>query len=251
MVPFAVFSVIGHLFTCVHMWFTGDYNWMHYILSPIKGLLLSEAVGGNLALWFLPSLLCVQLLYSALYRKMRNEWIVAIAFVAALLTHNLSYPVPLYVGNVPLGLLAYSMGHLMRDVQFRKDTFLLSLIVYVVIFVIQPENIDFRVNYFSKGIYPIAIMFGLSGCVVINNLFKRLSVSFRLLEYVGVRSMPFYVMHWIVVSVCSWTLPLSGWSMFAAIAVSCLIILPFVEKAVSYLRMEWVFGVKKIKNHNL
>lgn len=52
-------------------------------------------------------------------------------------------------------------------------------------------------------------------------------------------------MHWIVLSVCSWMLNLSGWYLFGVMMISCIIMLPLAEKAFVLLRLEWVFGLKK------
>lgn len=79
MIPFVVFSLVGHLLQCVKMFMEGDTNWVHYILSPIKLIILSGSVGGNLPLWFLTSLLAVQLMYTWLHKYVRDEWIVLLS----------------------------------------------------------------------------------------------------------------------------------------------------------------------------
>ena len=99
MVPFIVFSLVGHLLECVKMFIEGDTNWAHYILSPIKQVMLSGAVGGNMALWFLPSLLAVQLLYTWLHKHVRDEWIVLLSLAIAYALHAMDISKPLYIGN--------------------------------------------------------------------------------------------------------------------------------------------------------
>lgn len=179
MVPFLVFSIFGHLADCTHKAIVGDFCSGDLMLYPIKSALLQGAVNGNLPLWFLPSLLAVQLLYGSLQRKIKDEWICLLGLAVAYIVYWFGWHKPLYVGNVSLGLFAYSMGHLLRDKQYKFSILLLALAIYMVTFVIQPAFIDFRMNYLAAGYYPLAVMFGLSGCVLVNNLFKRLSLRIR------------------------------------------------------------------------
>lgn len=60
------------------MFVEGDTNWVHYVLTPIKQILLSGSLAGNLPLWFLPSLLAVQLIYAELHKKLQDAWIIII-----------------------------------------------------------------------------------------------------------------------------------------------------------------------------
>lgn len=244
MVPFVAFSVIGHFVECVHKVGIGELGWADMIWSPLKCLLAIGAVGGNLPLWFLPSLLAVQLLYALLHRKLCDDWIGILGFVVAYLTFLMEWHKPLYVGNIALGLFAYSMGHRLKDKQYEFSLFLLSLVTYVTAFAIQSSFIDFRMNDLVSGYYPLAVLFGLSGCILINNLFRKFSLRLKLLEYIGFRSMRYYVMHWIILCVCRWTLSLSGWSLFVAIVGSCIILLPLFDKAFSSFQLEWMFGMK-------
>ena len=245
MVPFAVFSLLGHLSMIIHMYVSGDHWWVHYILSPIKSLLLNGAVEGNIPLWFLPSLLCVQLLYAFMHPKMRDEWICLLNIGVAYLTFKLDLHYPTYIGNVALGLFAYSIGHRLKDVQYSRKLFIIATVSYLTIYFIQPYSIDLRVNYLFMGYYPLAVLFNLFGCVLINNLFKTISGHFRLLEYVGVRSMSFYVMHWFVLNVCLWTFNLSHWALFSIIIISCIIVLPLLDKMIYALKLEWILGIKR------
>lgn len=242
MVPFVVFSIVGHLADCVHKIAMSDFCWMDLMLAPVKCVLAIGAVGGNLPLWFLPSLLAVQLAYAFLHRKIRDEWICMLGFVVAYLTYSQGWHKPLYVGNIALGLVAYSMGHLLRDKQYERTILLVCLATYVVTFIIQPSFIDIRANELASGYYPLAVLFGISGCLLINNLFRRLPFRLGLLEYIGIRSMRYYVIHWIVLCVCGWTLNLSGWSLFGTMLVACIIVLPLIDNVISVFRLEWVFG---------
>ena len=94
MVPFVLFSLIGHVVLCVYMYNEGDRDWKHYLLSPIKSILVSGSTEGNLPLWFLPSLFMVQLLYSLLHRKVQDKLILVISFLVAFLTYRMGINTP-------------------------------------------------------------------------------------------------------------------------------------------------------------
>ncbi len=246
LIPFVVFGLLGHLLDCVKYAVADKLCFENVLLLPIKCLLNLGTIGGNLPLWFLSSLLAVQLLYAFLHRHIRDEWICLLGFAVAFLTYWQGWHRPVFVGNIALGLLAYSMGHRLRDNQYERSILLLSLATFIVTFIIQPSFIDVRANELTSGYYPLAVLFGLSGCVFINNLFKKFPFNIRLLEYIGIRSMKYYVMHWLVLCVCI-TLPFSGWSLWGVMVGACIIALPLADKTISALRMEWVFGISPNK----
>ena len=201
--------------------------------------------GGNVPLWFLLSLFIVQLLYALLCRRLRDGWICLLGFVVACLTYHFGLTKPQYIGNVGLGLLAYSMGHLLKDNQYKLFFFVAAVVVYTVTYVFQyPAFIDVFPNTLSSGCYPLAVLFGLSGCVVANNIFKRFPLRARLLEYVGSRSMKYYVTHWILMNICLYVFEFSGWYLMGVMVISVVVVVPLVDKAVSALGQEWVFGIK-------
>lgn len=248
MVPFLVFSILGHIVDLIHKFMIGELQRYDFVWIPTKNILSLGALYGNLPLWFLPTLLAVQLLYACMRRKIRYECICLISILIAFLTYKMGWHKPLYVGNIALGLFVYTIGYRLRETQYRNTLFVVSLVIFIIIYFSQLVMIDFRQNVLSSGNYLLAVAFGLTGCVVINNLFLRFPLHSRMLEYVGIRSMRFYVMHWILLCVCSWTLNLSGWYLFGSMIVSCMIVLPIVEKMIAYFRLEWIFGIHKNTN---
>ena len=57
-------------------------------------------------------------------------------------------------------------------------------------------------------------------------------MSFRssTLEWIGKRSMNFYVMHWLVLLACSIIFPYTGWMMLAVMVVACMVVLPAADR---------------------
>lgn len=230
MVPYVVYSMIGYVLKCVQLLVGGDHDWVHYVLSPVKQIVLEGAVSGNMALWFLPSLLAVQALYALLRRRLGDVWIVIAGLLVAYMLYAVGFHKPLYVANIPLGLSVYGFGHLMRNVQYEKSVFALTGIAYLAIMLMMRSTIDFRTNMLHGGNYPVAVLFALSGCVVINNLFKRMPFRISVLEWIGKRSMNFYVMHWLVLLSCSIIFPYTGWAMLAVMVVACVVVLPMADR---------------------
>lgn len=80
-----MFSFVGHLLQCVKMFMEGDTNWVHYILSPVKQIMLSllilsvgsidfRANGMGKESYMLPVLfsLCGCIVINNLFRK--GQW---------------------------------------------------------------------------------------------------------------------------------------------------------------------------------
>ena len=67
--PFVTFSSLGYVIHIVSIYFSGDRNWIHYILTPMKELVLGGSIGGNDVLWFLTSLFLVQVLFNEMTMK--------------------------------------------------------------------------------------------------------------------------------------------------------------------------------------
>lgn len=249
MVPYVVFTLLGHIFQMVIMFVEGDTNWVHYVLSPIKQILLYGSLRGNSPLWFLFSLLLVQLIYNYLARKWTNIDIgifIGSLFVAFLLNMiDIPY-IPLYIANVFLGICCYSFGHLMRDRQFSKYVICLSIAIFLLLWKMTYAHVDFRINQVSNDSnYLLVVLWSFSGCMVINNVFKRLP-NIRVLQYYGKYSMEFYVLHWLMLYVClfvnKYVFQLGDYAMFFSMLISCVILLPFVIQAVYILNLGWVFG---------
>lgn len=248
MIPFIVFSLVGHLLQCVKMFMEGDTNWVHYIFSPIKQIMLYGSVGGNLALWFLPSLLAVQLMYTWLQKNVRDEWIVLLSLAFAYTLHAMNISKPLYIGNVSLGLAIFAIGHAMRELQYKRLVFVLCGIVYLLLLILSVGSIDFRANGVGKESYLLPVMFSLCGCIVINNLFRKGQWRIGVLKYVGERAMSFYVLHWLVLLACRIVLLLCGTNdrmTFLWVSIlSCCVVLPIVTETLMRSKYRFVLGMR-------
>ena len=233
---------------CVKLFMEADTNWVHYILSPIKQVMLSGSVGGNFPLWFLPSLLAVQLMYTWLRKYVRDEWIVLLSLTVAYALHAMNVTKPLYIGNVSLGLSVFAFGHVMRELQYKRLVFVLCGIVYLLLLILSVGSIDFRVNGVGKESYLLPVMFSLCGCIVINNLFRKGQWRILILKYVGERAMSFYVLHWLVLLTCRIVLSLCGTNdrmTFLWVSIlSCCVVLPIVTETLMRSKYRFILGLR-------
>lgn len=235
--PFVTFSSLGYVIHIVSIYFSGDRNWIHYILTPMKELVLGGSIGGNDVLWFLTSLFLVQVLFNEMTMKNIKAPYVAIGgIIIAYLCHFLHIDKPAYLANVALGISMYSLGFMWKESQFTASSMSIATIIYISIMLIHPSHIDLRTNVlYGNGIFLLAIAFSISGCIVINNFFKHIP-KIPILHYIGKESMVFYVTHMLILEL----LPLKHWNIsgeiaFAIMCISCLIFPPLIKKSFSCL----------------
>lgn len=248
LIPYVLFSLIGHLLQCVKIFMEGDTNWEHYVLSPFKQIIISGSLSGNLALWFLPSLLAVQFLYTWLQKYVRDELIVLFGLVVAYTLHSTDICRPLYIGNVSLGLSVFAFGHAIREFQYKHLMFISFGILYLLLLMLDVGSIGFRSNGEGEDSYLLPVLFSLCGCIVINNLFQKGQWRIWILKYVGERAMSFYVIHWLVLLTCRIVLSLCGTNdkmMFLGVSIlSCCVVLPLVTEALMKTKYRFVLGLR-------
>lgn len=240
--PLLVYSLVGHVVECFKLCANGDYNWKHYLLTPLKEFLLNGSVVGNQPLWFLFSLFFVKLIYNELYQwKFKPALLFCIGCaVSAILFYVNIEGLPIYFANIPLGIGIYSLGYMMREWQFNKVVLLLSFILYLGIMVICPSHLIFGANSLNKGgCYVFAIVYSVAGCIFFNNLFRKIP-NCTILQFVGKNSMTYYVVHWIVINICWLFLiivyPVSGVIVFSVMSMSSFIIPTIIVNLKSRIR---------------
>ena len=248
MIPYVMFSLVGDLLQCVKMFMEGDTNWIHYVLSPFKQIIISGSLSGNLALWFLPSLLAVQLLYTWLQKYVRDELIVLFGLVVAYTLHSTDICRPLYIGNVSLGLSVFAFGHAIREFQYKHIVFISFGILYFLLLILDVGSIGFRSNGEGEDSYLLSVLFSLCGCIVINNLFRKGRWKIGVLKYVGERAMSFYVIHWLVLLACRIVLSLcvtnDRMTFLWVSIISCCVVLPLVTEALMKTKYRFVLGLR-------
>lgn len=248
-IPYLVFSLIGYVVQLIEFIVTGDNNWGYLVISPIAHFLLNGALWGNLALWFLLSLFFVRLLLQLIVS--RNISFYAASFVSlfiAFALHFVDFRIPLYIANTCSGLFFALCGYHLRYNQFKRKWVIIGLIAYLYNLFISKSGVDMFHNQLGNGYYLVWIFASLGGCITINNLFKYMSLGNVRLNVIGKDAMSYYVMHYALLSFLSVVFKYitnsdNSDALFAIMLVSCLVVLPILNRLIMNSKFRWIVGM--------
>lgn len=201
MIPYIIFSIIGWF-----MFFIRDVIKQEiteqYFINSLRQILHEGAVAGNAPLWFLFTLFCIRIIFY-LVHKLKQYSVIPICFFGILayilnFWHIKDY---YWISNICSGMFFFGCGYILKNVQYNKYLFIISVITYIGIIIYIPTFVDFRSNTFTKGNYIAWILSSLAGIITFNNIFKYIPVRFKLLNNIGKDSMSYYVTHWIILSI--------------------------------------------------
>lgn len=203
--PFMTFTLLGYLVYVVQKILVNDSNWIHYILTPLKELVLAGCIEGNLPLWFLVSFFVVRVLFQWAYRP--KFWhivlnlgvILILLFVVNIFNDNPYFP--LYVTSTLIGYFFYGCGYLFRDTHKNVKLWCVACAVFLIVFFVDRPTMVMRVNYLRHGHYFLWFVFSLFGCITVNGLVNRIPYKFPVLRWIGVNSMIIYVTHYLVIKI--------------------------------------------------
>lgn len=224
----------------------GVSNWKIYLLWPIKKLLLEGSTPGNEPLWFLISLYLVRIIYNYIAEWKYLDTILVLLLIMFYLLKfvdilNISEMLvyPFYLYSTFVGLLFYRAGYMLKNAQYKADVFWISVLCVIVISLLVPAQFDFRAisgDKSSKGDFVIFVIYSISACVVINNIFRYLysKCDIKILTKIGKDSMFYYCIHWIILLFLNlyfgyFDIQL-GWEQFALYIMGLVVLLPFFKK---------------------
>ena len=156
---------------------------------------------------------------------------------------------PAYLANVSIGISLYTLGYLWKEKQFYKKYASMAIALYLGIMIIWPSHIDLRNNtLYGNSIYILAIVFSISGCIVINNLLRYLP-KLQIINYIGKNSMLYYVTHMLILELVMLIpfeqLGISGYIVFVIMCASCLILPPMIKKIFLFVNPAKLSSIKK------
>lgn len=209
-VPFAVFSFAGILLDFIHNIIVENVSWRTILLDPCHGLIFNGAVGGNLALWFLPTFWGVRVIFTLAFKKMKIEYIIIFCGVISylmFLAHQLNIRnIPLYIYNIPLGTTFFAIGYKLRTISESTAMLISAILLLLSNFAFGVSYVDFRTNSLIEGYYMHFILASVAGVIMTNYVIQLIIERFRFLhKYIifiarmGSDSMNFYVTHWLVI----------------------------------------------------
>lgn len=200
--PYIIFSLIGYVFYCAKLFLDGKTDFFSdYISIPLKSILAAGAFHGNAPLWFLLTLFAVRMIYVVLEKKISVCYLL-IAGLISMLLNAIGFDKPYWIANVCLGTFFYVSGYLLKESQYQRKMFVMSIVVYMFALII-PSFVDVNRNHLEYGWYLSWMISAIAGCVLFNNLFRAIksNILFDLFEKIGRNSMVFFCSHWIVLTV--------------------------------------------------
>jgi len=249
MIPYIVFSLIGHCLWCVHLTLTDDFSLRTVLLFPLLEVLKYGAVKGNLALWFLLSLFCVRVLFSVIVKKVNSIVVFIVFAIISTILNVLDLTIPDYCENIPAGLMFFSAGFVMKERQYHKKVILACILIYLSMFLFGWSLVDMRGNCLARGCYVHWIFTSIAGIILFTNILKRTEnlAAFRLLSYLGKNSIHYYVTHWMVLTLVMivyrdiLNLNIDS-TYFEVLLVSCTTLLPCAVCILKQPKLYWVWG---------
>lgn len=258
-IPYAIFNAIGIANELIHACLTGSYNsgWWVGELYTIKDF---QCCWTSMACWFLLSYFIVKVVYTSLHGRVHpmTVFLIGVALSFGLYLHKEGVAnfgvldaylkkVPYWVGNISIGLSLFSLGHLLRNLQYNRTVLTVAILCLVIHF-LYPSSIDMRANVCERGFYLPAVLSGIAGCIVLNNISRWvLDREIRVLTYVGRNSMIFYLSHYpAVVILLSYTkeymMQFSSGIQYCLLSAYLLLVFVISIELHKFPRMRFIFG---------
>lgn len=194
--PALIFSIIGFIFYLIFEKPSISFSYelgFFYVFGAFRG---------NTPIWFLFSLFAVQIIASLIHKfNITPILTVVISLGIYCLNKNIGFR-PYWTYNIPLGLMFFSLGQILKDIQYNKKSIIISIAVFCGLFFIH-TNINFRDGVFSPAI--ITMPWALAGCILTNVLFKSVPrLCIAPLRFFGKHAMEFYCTHIIIIAFIEW-----------------------------------------------
>lgn len=215
-IPFIVFSIIGTIILWIKLITNLDFT-IRSILSPVKSLLMTGGVLGNLPLWFLLSLFCVKVIFCFFYNKICTSfnslvkafWIITLGILCCsfLLVHYIfdlnNIFCPCYISNISSGLLFFTIGFTFKNYKPNLYVTVVLLFAYSILAYYLPVYVDMRSGELVEGMFLMWVPISVTGIITINGLAYFLINKPNILSITGAQTMPLYCLHWCIILIVS------------------------------------------------
>lgn len=259
-VPFLTFSLFSWFVWLITAIYQHGIDGLLFIIKySIANIANYGLLPGNGALYFIASLWLCRYLYPRLHKRIRNNYIIAIAAYAVAFafkcfdTMIIHRCLVLVVPTAFMGLAYYAIGVQWRDMQYRMPFFIIAVVIYAIAIIFKAREVSFYVagindSFAIWATYPIV---ALASIVAWNNLARY--IPDRLLRivdlgYIGRNSMSYYCIHLIIINLDFFLFKYFGCTLFGlpliwSYVVSCVVILPVADILLRRY-LPWAVGVK-------
>lgn len=251
LVPFIVFSIIGLIPFWLDLYLREIFDISWYLSAP-KILITNGNFPGNIALWYLLSLFIIKIGYNY-FATIKGMWIKLLFLSISLSTPIIFYRLTfenIFIPHTFCGLFFFLCGVYLRDIQFKNEVFLFSIIALIIMEYISPSAVSIYNNLLENGIYEMWYPASLAGIIAINNIAKHLPIKnwiVQLLSKIGKDSLNYLVTHLIVIHFCKIVIKYfldnhnPTQQLFMTMGV-CLIVLPLINKLLNSNRLRFLVG---------
>lgn len=206
-IPYIVWGGVGIASYYLPSIILGQQSVGHVILLEMKTILWSGKIEGNSAIWFLLSLFFARIIKYFL-SKLEKIHLVVIAMCilsAIVISIKQVFPTmcyPEYLYNTLLGVMFFSLGVYLNERQYQKRVYWVSILLYSILLIAYPSRVDFFHSRLIEGNVMLWILESLCGIVVINNISREYFTRFTtILQYIGINSMIYLVLHFVIANV--------------------------------------------------
>ena len=179
--PFLIYMLLGEIVRWIRLYIQeGDTNVIHYFLYTFISVIGRGGPSGNVPLWFLLALFLTQIVVSISdkYRVPRITLFFVAFLIAGMCAIFQSFSIleflPPIIAETSLGILFFLFGSYMKELQYEKRVFVVSIIVYLLVVLFIPSYVDFRKGALSNGCWLVWVISTLAGIIVFINVFRPL-----------------------------------------------------------------------------
>ena len=206
--PYLIYNIIGIIIGWFINYKEEATSLLHYGYITIFQWIRYSSPQTNLPLWFLFSFFMVKQIVAVCAKYNYSELKMAgILFIACFSMHIWGGHNLYYLMNIPLGFVYFAIGHAIKDNQYKKEVFMLSLLIVVAFLIIGISYVGMFSGNLIKGYFLLWPVYAVSGIVLVNNIAKYTSnlafvrVLLQPLAFLGKNSMDYYVLHWLLLIV--------------------------------------------------
>lgn len=205
-IPYILFSFFGLILHLAFELYVKATPLSTILINIKEDVIYRGGIDWNLALWFLISLFAVRIITPILNKILPISLILILSVLISWGANYLNLTYPVWIGNIALGIMFYTIGYLLRVIQYNKSIFYISSLLFICGFFLPlVTKFDFRCNQIGvTDNYLVVMLYCTSGIITINNIaFKFFNKPITIITNIGKNSIILYVIHFPIIMLCT------------------------------------------------